>query len=208
MLVLELLRAYVDRRAFEEAEQDFDNWSKKAKSLARRLRSIAPKARELLLDLDPEFVESLSETADNIEKYPRIVVTTVGGDPFGRSLAGTTRFLVFAVELITRITNRPHYGELADLLACIASATPGTRIAEGERSESSIGKAVANFKDRQPQFVENFLRKGKVEKQARAYVEEWKSAERRLNSSIVTGTQKNMVLEGSARLLSVEEKTK
>jgi hypothetical protein len=191
MLVLELLRAYVDRRVFEKAERDFDDWADKAKSLARRLRSIAPKARELLFNLDPEFVESLSQTADNIENYPRIVVTTVGGDPFARSLAGTTRFLVLAVELIRKITTRPHYKEVADLLHCIASATPVAPIAGRERSESSISKAVANFKDRQPQFAENLLRKGKVENQARAYVAEWQSAERRLKSSILQGTSKN-----------------
>ncbi len=154
MLLLELLRGYVDRRVFENARRNLEEWSEKAKSLARRLRSIAPRARELLLYLDPEFIESLYQTADNIENHPEIVAEIQWGDVFGRSFAGTTCFLVFAVELIKEITHRPHYKELADLLACVASATTGAALPKEQPSDrrnlvprrSAVAESVSSRK--------------------------------------------------------------
>jgi len=180
ILLLELLRSYVDLRVFEKRKRNFEKWSGKAKSLARRLRSIAPLATELLGSFDQEFVESLYRTADNIENHPENVAQMTLGDPFGRAFGGTTYSLVFAAELLKEITNRPHYKELADLIACIAAATPGTALQKQQPSEGAIRKAVTHFRDRQPELVENFLQRGQIEKHATDWVREWRSGERRL----------------------------
>ena len=189
---MELLRGYVDRRAFEKERQNFEEWSEKTKSLARRLRSIAPKARELLIYLDPEFVESLSQTADNVEKYPELVAEMKWGDPFGRSFAGTACFLVLGVKLIEKSTGKPHYREVADIITCIASATPGTSLANQGRSEGAIRKAVKGFVKRQSEFVTDFLQSNKVETSAKVWIRRWRSAEQRLTVGSVLGRSKTM----------------
>jgi hypothetical protein len=201
ILVLELLRGYVDNRAFEKAKRNHERRANKSKSLARRLRSIAPAARELLWALDREFVESLTQTAENLEPYPSIVSSIVLDDAFGRSLAGTTRFLFLATALTEEITSRPHYQELTDLLACISSAIPTVPRSRQKVSED-IRKTVTRFRQREPGFVEDLLAEG-LEKAATALLNQWHSAQRRQDRAIA----KTKVGPRNKLLLSMKEKT-
>ncbi len=182
LLLLELLRGYADTRVFDKAKRDAEKRSDRARSVARRLRSLAPKTVEFLRDVDPDYPDEMLRYAENIEGFPNLVNAVILGDPFSRSFAETTVFLVFATELIKKITGKPHYGKLADLLNCIALVTPGAKRSKQELSADDIRKAVTRFIERQSEFVEDFLAKdiSEIEKESREWITEWHAGERRL----------------------------
>jgi hypothetical protein len=183
LLLLELLRAYADQRVFDNAKRNSEKYTAEWKSLARILKKAVPIATRLMSELEPEFVDSLQKAADNAESYSKVAVEAEVGDAMGRSFSGTTYFLVFATELLTAITGRPHYRELADLLSCIATATPGCRRSKQELSEGGIGKDVVRFKKREYDFMDQSRARGSIEQIASQEIDAWHSAEKALRNA-------------------------
>lgn len=182
LLLLELLRGYADTRVFDKAKRDAEKRSDRARSVAGRLRSLAPKTVEFLWYVDPDYPVWMLRHAENIEGFPNLVNAVMFGDPFSRSFAETTVFLVFATELIKKVTGKPNYRKLADLLNCIALATPSSKPSKQELSAEGIRKAVTRFIERQSEFAEDFLTKdtSEIEKESRVWIRKWHAGERRL----------------------------
>jgi len=125
LLVLELLRVYRSPELLENSKREFQNWIKRGKNLATRLRRDAKDFMKLFPGemLDRGFVKMLLKQAKELESLMNMRISIAQDETFGRQVVGSTKeptagavFLVMASEIIRQTTGKPRYSQLSELL--------------------------------------------------------------------------------------------
>jgi hypothetical protein len=191
--LLKLLRAYGSTATFEAKKKSRRIWIKEAKKLVLTLREVAdnieqfeeknfgtnlhasPKNAE---DIDPPDMDVWDVMRDRAHDLDAFIKMREGpnrllDEIYTRRLGGTLPFLVTAAELIAAVTGTPHYEEIAILLEEIAPK-PVVRqkrkpkVKEPRSREPWTGQAVEKkinrFKQRNPEFVSEFVTANSEEK--------------------------------------------